>query len=211
MTALDTAPTFLFHRRASGPLPPATFGRLAGTFDHATLVPEGRTRPDDNHVYLWVRVAAGPQAGVYECAFNIHSSDRSDVLFTDWPEDLTGKTPPAPGFSQPALSYAALGLKNADFAPVRQGDLQTLVTHYAETCAAMAVYGTTYSEGTGLHDIHLNSGEAPGSRHANRTGQDGALVFYFGGADTPASAHWIFVKFGTQSLPSAPGTDGNML
>ncbi len=192
-------PTFLFTRRVSGALPPTKFGELVGTFDHATLVPEGNTRPDDNHVYLWVRVPDGPFEGLYECAFNIHSTDQTDVSFTDWPEDLTGKTLPAAGWTEPALSYAALGLKDADFAPVRLGDLQTLVTHYAETCTRMAAYGTTYSEGTGLHDIHLNAGEPPGSSHADRTGQDGALVFYFGGA--APSAHWIFVKFSTQSLP----------
>ncbi len=197
----SSEPTFLFQRRTSGALPPAQFGELVGTFDHATLVPEGGTRPDDNHVYLWVRVAEGAFAGLYECAFNIHSTDQTNVSFTDWPEDLTGKTPPAAGFTQAALSYAALGLKDADFAPVQQGDLQTLITHYAETCTLLVAYGTTYSEGTGLHDIHLNAGEPPGSAHADRTGQDGALVFYFGPADGTAwSAHWIFVKFSTQSL-----------
>jgi len=193
-------PSFLFARRPSGSLPPGQFGELVGTFDHATLVPEGRTRPDDNHVYLWIKVEDDPFAGLYECAFNIHSTDQSNVLFTDWPEDMTGKTLPPAGFTQPSLSYAALGLKDADFAPVQQGDLQTLVTHYAETCTLMAAYGTTYSEGTGLHDIHLNAGEQPGSGHANRTGQDGALVFYSGTDNAALSAHWIFVKFGTQNL-----------
>ena len=194
-------PTFLFTRRTSGALPPTQFGELVGTFDHATLVPEGAARPDDNHVYLWVRVPAGQFAGLYECAFNIHSTDLSNVLFTDWPQDMTGKTLPPPGFTQPSLSYAALGLKDADFAPVQQGDLQSLVTHYASACTVMAAYGTTYSEGTGLHDIHLNAGEPPGSAHADRTGQDGALVFYSGGtAGAAPTAHWIFIKFSTQSL-----------
>lgn len=192
-------PIFSFTRRPSGSLPPSQFGELVGTFDHAALVAEGNTRPDDNHVYLWIRVAGGAFAGLYECAFNIHSTDQSNVQFTDWPEDLTGKTLPPVGWTQPSLSYAALGLKDADFAPVQQGDLQTLVTHYAETCILLAAYGAAYSEGTGLHDIHLNSGEPPGSAHADRTGQDGALVFYFS-ADGVLSAHWIFVKFDTQSL-----------
>jgi hypothetical protein len=194
-------PSFSFTRRASGSLPPTQFGELVGTFDHATLVPEGATRPDDNHVYLWIKVTGGQFAGLYECAFNIHSTDHSNVLFTDWPEDLMGKSLPPDGFTQAPLSYAALGLKDADFAPVQQGDLQTLVTHYAETCVLLAAYGTTYSEGTGLHDIHLDAGEQPGSVHANRAGQDGALVFYFSGTSGAAlSAHWIFVKFDTQSL-----------
>ncbi len=194
-------PVFSFARLASGSLPPAQFGDLVGSFDHATLVPEGAARPDNNHVYLWIKVAGGAGAGLYECAFNIHSTDQSNVLFTDWPEDMTGKTLPPEGFTQPQLSYAALGLKDADFAPVQQGDLQTLVMHYAETCVLMAAYGTTYSDGTGLHDIHLNAGEPPGSSHAGRTGQDGALVFYFSGSSGAAlSAHWIFVKFDTQTL-----------
>ena len=201
-TLTPTQPAFLFTRRTSGALPPSQFGELVGTFDHATLVPEGAARPDDNHVYLWVRVPDGPDAGLYECAFNIHSTDQTNVSFTDWPEDLTGKTLPAPGFTEPSLSYTTLGLKDADFAPVQQGDLQTLVTHYAGTCTVMAAYGTTYSEGTGLHDIHLNAGEPPGSARADRTGQDGALVFYFGGTNGAApTAHWIFVKFSTQNLP----------
>ncbi|MGI4790530.1 MAG: DUF2278 family protein [Janthinobacterium lividum] len=193
---------FIHTRRTSGSLPPGQFGELVGTFNHATLVPEGATRPDDNHVYLWIQVLGGAFAGSYECAFNIHSTDQSNVLFTDWQEDLTGKTIPASGWTQQPLSYAALGLKDTDFAPAQQGDLQILVTHYAETCTSMVAYGTTYSDGTGLHDIHLNAGEQPGSTHANRTGQDGALVFYFSGTGgTAASAHWIFVKFDTQSLP----------
>ena len=193
------APLFSFSRRAAGSLPPGQFGELVGTFDHATLVADGNTRPDDNHVYLWLKVADGPFAGLYECAFNIHSTDQTNVLFTDWPQDITGL--PAAGFTETALSYAALGLKDADFAPVQQGDLQTLVTHYAETCTLMAAYGTTYPEGTGLHDIHLNAGERPGSGHADRAGQDGALVFYFSGSGGAAlSARWIFVKFDTQSL-----------
>ena len=193
-------PVFLFRRRTAGALPPVKFGRLVGTFDHATRVPEGGTRPDDNHLYLWVRVPNGRFAGLYECAFNIHSTDQTNVSFADWPEDLTGEIP-SPGFTRLSLSYAALGLQDADFAPVRQGGLQALVTRYAETCTRMAAYGTAYSEGTGLHDIHLNAGEPPGSPHANRTGQDGALVFYFGGANGAArSAHWIFTKFSTQSL-----------
>ena len=200
--ASDIPHRFVPARRTSGSLPPNQFGELVGTFDHATLVPEGRTRPDDNHVYLWMDVASGPVAGSYECAFNIHSTDLSNVLFTDWPEDRPGKTLPKPGFTKTTLSYADLGLKDTDFAPVQQGDLQTLVTHYAETCELMAAYGTTYSEGTGLHDIHLNSGEAPGSKHPNRTGQDGALVFYFAGsAQSAPTAHWIFIRFDTQHLP----------
>ena len=193
---------FAHKRKTHAGLPPSQFGELVGPFDHFTLVAEGKTRPDNNHVYLWIRVPSGATLGVYECAFNIHSTDQSNVLFTTWEEDLTGKALPPPGFTPTPLSYAALGLKDADFKPIQQGDLQTLVTGYAQTCALMAAYGHTYSDGTGLHDIHLNSGEAPGSGHPNQTGQDGALVFYFTpAAPAPPVARWVFIRFDTQHLP----------
>ncbi len=51
-TVTPVEPVFLLTRRPSGALPPTRFGELVGTFDHATLVAEGNTRPDDNHVYL---------------------------------------------------------------------------------------------------------------------------------------------------------------
>ncbi len=202
----QTPPTdhqFVYKRPAQAGLPPNQFGALSGPFDHVTLVPEGKTRPDNNHVYLWIRVPSGPVAGVFECAFNIHSTDQSNVLFTAWEEDLTGKAVPSPGFTATPLSYAQLGLKDADFKPVAQGDLQTLVTGYAQTCHGMTAYGTTYSDGTGLHDIHLNSGEPPGNGHPNQVGHDGALVFYFTpAAPAPPVARWIFVRFDTQHLPA---------
>lgn len=199
---VPTEHQFVHKHPAQTALPPNQFGELVGSFDHVTPVPKGRTRPDNNHIYLWIRVPSVPLAGLYECAFNIHSTDQSNVLFTTWEEDLSGKSVPAPGFLAAPLSYAKLGLKNADFKPVQQGDLQTLVSVYAQTSTRMAAYGYTYSDGTGLHDIHLNSGEPTGSGRPNQAGHDGALVFYFTpAAPAPPTARWIFVRFGTQHLP----------
>ena len=201
--SLPIAHRFLHARRIPGGLPPRKFGELVGPFDHTTLVPEGGMRPDDNHVYFWIRVPAGPGAGalagVFGCAFNIHSTDESDFLFTDWSEGLISKSLPAADFTPVTLSYAQLGLKDADFKPVQESGLQVLVTQYAQTCARMAAYGTIYSDGSGLHDIHLNAGEAPGSPHPDRTGQDGPLVFYFT-PPAPPTARWVFIRFATQNL-----------
>ena len=196
---------FVRTRPSAGKLPSSKFGVLVGSFGHATLVPEGSSRPDNNHIYLWVTIPNGEFTGSYECAFNIHSTDASNVLFTDQEEDLTGQTLPQSGFKVTSLSYTDLGVKDADFVAIQQGDLQSIVTHYAETCDQMAAYGMTYPDGTGLHDIHMNSGEPAGSAHPERVGQDGALVFYFqGGAqDQPRPyARWVLIRFDTQHLPS---------
>ena len=197
-------PVFVNAKRSQGHLTPNMFGELVGVFDHATTTPEGKTRPDNNHVYLWIRVASGPFAGAFECAVNIHSTDGSLVQYSDRLEDQTGKPAPAIGFTQTPLSYAALGLKQADFKPIQDGDLHTLLTGYAQTCSSMAAFGHTYSDGSGLHDVHQNSGEPGGSGHPNQSGQDGALVFYFNKAAQGSMgpfARWVFVKFATQTLP----------
>ncbi len=91
-------------RVSTAKLPALQFGFLVGTFDHSTLVPEGKTRPDNNHIYLWIRVPSGPLAGQFECAFNIHSADGAgadaEVLFTERRQDLANMPFPAPD-SQP--------------------------------------------------------------------------------------------------------------
>ncbi len=74
-----------------------------------------------------------------------------------------------------------------------QGKLQSLVSQLSQTCDLMGVYGTTYSDGTGIHDIHMNSG----------TGHDGALIFYFAGSSqNPPQpyAQWVFTKFANQQI-----------
>lgn len=201
-------PVFVHAKRLQGHLTPNVFGELLGVFDHATTTPEGKTRPDNNHVYLWIRVASGPFAGAFECAVNIHSTDGSLVQYSDMLEDRTGKPVSAAGFTQMPLSYATLGVTQANFKSVQDGDLYTLLTGYARTCDQMVAFGHTYSDGTGLHDVHQNSGEPKSSGHSNQTGQDGALAFYFNstaqanaqGSPKPY-ARWVLVKFATQTLP----------
>lgn len=187
------------------PLPFDRYGVFAGEYHHQTLTPMGKPNPDDNHVYLWVKIpdAPGRPGGVYECAFNIHSSRGSHVQFAELEEELDAADLPAPGFYEASLSYKELGLANGDFAPVRDGDLHVLVTQYAERCDLMAAYGVTYSDGAGLHDLHMRSGEPPRSPYVEeeRPDEDGALVFYFLRSREPTLvARWVLVKFETQSL-----------
>ncbi len=177
-------------------LPGSGFLGLVGTFDHVTTVPYTGTKPDDNHVYLWVRVPSGPFAGRYEAAVNVHSDQASDagrkLLYATretvvepnaWPD--FGAT------STAAVSFAGLGLKDADFTTVQEGTLRSLVLQYASTCTRLAVYGIEYKEHTGLHDVHLN----PGLKDS-----DGALAFYFDAEHGGPAARWLFLKFQGQSV-----------
>lgn len=190
-------------RRRRGHLPGGRFGCLIGHFYRATLVPEGHARPDDNHLYLWLRVPEGPFAGHYECAISVRSNDHSGILFTDLEEELNGDSLPEPGFLREPFSYAGLALTDRDFRHAWEGALQSLILHYAETSARVAVFGETYDRGTGMHDVHMNSGEPHGSPHADRENQDGALAFYFDsraqGSPYPY-VRWLLLKFAAQSL-----------
>lgn len=202
---------FVRHRRPIGqPLPSDRFGVLVGTYHHQSLTPQGKSAPDDNHVYLWVKVpdAPGRAGGTYECAFNIHSTLGSLVQFAEMEEELEDADLPEPGFYPTTLSYRDLELTDLDFSPVRDGDLHILVSQYAERCDRMAAYGTTYDDGTGMHDLHMNSGERRGSWHKReeRSGEDGALVFYFRRSRSPALiARWVCIKFATQTLTDVQG------
>lgn len=196
-------------------LPRDRFGALTGAFDRAAAGSRYRNVPDDNHVYLWVRVPAAPFAGSYECAVNVASPAGdgifTPVLFHERDEWIPASHLPAEGFTLHArCSYAALGLRESDFTAVPQMTLAPALIGYAQSSLRMAVYGVTYSNGEGLHDIHLNSHEAPGSRHRDRLDaegrptQDGALIFYSPAQDGDPSllrAHWVFLKFRTQRLP----------
>jgi hypothetical protein len=179
------------HTGPIGPPPPKStprlpgnkFGALVGVLDHLTLSAHDGTHPDDNHVYIWIRVPAGPVTGKYECAFNTESSSTgSQTQFAVKEEAIQLSDVPENGFSSAAVSYHGLGLKQTDFQPIKNGVLRTSVFDWANKASVIAAYGVTYPGGDGLHEIHMNSGEPPGSPHPK------------------PFRRWVFIKFSTQTL-----------
>ncbi len=186
-----------------GDLPSNKFGCLVGTIDHVSLSAKNRPQPKDpgadaneHHVFLWFNVNAGPYAGSYECAFNVQSEladgDKAEVQFATHDEVVTTGDLPTVGFFDAKVSYHALGLKQSDFRPMINGVVRSIVIHNAETCDFAAAYGTTYAEGTGIHDIHQHGGK--------NAENDGALAFYFRKVGEAPIRRWIFIKFANQSL-----------
>jgi hypothetical protein len=188
--------------QAKGRLPANHFGGLVGTIDHLTLSPHDGKKPDNNHVYIWINVPAGPNAGRYECAFNTESTDTSPTLYAVVEEEIDPTEIPTYGFEDASVSYAAMGLTEADFQVIQNGTLRSSVFNWAQHCDEIVAYGLTYNDGTGIHDIHMNSGERPGSGHANRVNQDGALAFYYRPPAAAPYRRWAFIKFSTQDLPA---------
>ncbi len=186
--------------RPTGVLPGKQYGVLVGILDHLTLNAADGSPRDFNHVYLWLHVNHGPQAGRYECAFNTESVEKSKVQYYVHEEPIENSDIPTPGFWPAKVSYQALGLKQANFSPIENGDLRSLVYHYAEQANIIAVYGRTYEEGNGMHDIHMNSGEKSDRGTGDPKNEDGVLVFYFRHETDSSRRAWVFIKFGPQTL-----------
>jgi uncharacterized protein YukJ len=74
----------------------------------------------------------------------------------------------------------------------------------ADPNGVIYAFGAQYTDGTGIHDIHMNQGNPLSGGHAGDNGiwQDGAILFQL-----PGSGAWtaIFIAFQGQSWT----TDGN--
>jgi uncharacterized protein YukJ len=177
-------------------LPKNTYGAIVGKVEGPL------SDADDNHVFIPVRVMAGPNSGLFRLAFNTESTDDNPDQYFVRDEAITMADAPTAGFTGDAsLSYSAIGLKQADFTPVDNGKLRMLVHDSALQADLVAAYGMTFSDGGGVHDIHYNNGEPTGSHFHNSPNHDGALVFYYLTQSGQPYRRWFFIKFDTQSLP----------
>jgi hypothetical protein len=176
-------------------LPHNAYGAIVGTVDGPM------SDADDNHVFIFVRIAAGEIAGRYQLAFNTESTDHSSVQYDIHDEPITMADVPSEGFTTDAsLSYTDLGLHQSNFQTVLNGKLRTIVHDSAQDSDLIAAYGFTFSDGGGMHDLHFNNGEPAGSGHSNQPNHDGALAFYSLNRSGQTTRRWIFIKFQTQKL-----------
>src|SRR5262249_37819486 len=131
----------------------------------ASHVPLRGGKDTGRHIYLSLKVPKGSHSGVFECAVNIRSDEGTEVLYTQRIEDLDSAGAPGDGFTGGVhLSYGPggsqsdpdfMGLKDADFKPIVNDDLYQVIADLSQGCDRIAAYGVTYSDGTGIHDIHM--------------------------------------------------------
>ena len=181
----------------------------------------GGLSPDAHPHYLISVNAAGTR---YQIAVNIESTDGSQVLYfineNYTPPDaglldglavgmtpLTAQRNPAVDYvrsvtnGQPIVMQAQMQLLPLP-GQTKSSNLQNAVIQFLNQAIADAngtiyAFGSQYTDGTGIHDIHMNQGNPPGSfEKDNGIWQDGMLVF-----ELPASGTWaaIFIAFQTES------------
>ncbi|HSY71853.1 MAG TPA: YukJ family protein [Alloacidobacterium sp.] len=181
----------------------------------------GGLSPDAHPHYLISVNAAGT---TYQIAVNIESTDDSQVLYfineNYTPPDaglldglavgmtpLTAQRNPAVDYvrsvtnGQPIVMQAQMQLLplpgQTNSSNLQNAVIQFLNQAIADANGTIYAFGSQYTDGTGIHDIHMNQGNPPGSfEKDNGIWQDGMLVF-----ELPASGTWaaIFIAFQTES------------
>jgi hypothetical protein len=156
---------------------------------------------DDNHVEIKLLVSSGAGAGNYSVEFNVESTDKPhDAQYYILDEPVAGGSLPPEGMTTDAtVDYKAMGLKQSNFKTIKNGNLRTVVHSSVDKATLVVAYGFTFPH-NGVHMIHYNNGEKPGSRHANHPHQDGALVVYYRDLSNHLIRRWIFLKFQSQTL-----------
>jgi uncharacterized protein YukJ len=181
----------------------------------------GGLSPDAHPHYLISVNAAGT---TYQIAVNIESTDGSQVLYfineNYTPPDaglldglavgmtpLTAQRNPAVDYvrsvtnGQPIVMQAQMQLLplpgQTNSSNLQNAVIQFLNQAIADANGTIYAFGSQYTDGTGIHDIHMNQGNPPGSfEKDNGIWQDGMLVFELPASGTLAA---IFIAFQTES------------
>ncbi len=154
-------------RLASG-LPTSTYGAVEA--DLIAIIPPYSSvncPSDSGHVHLQLDISGKR----YDVAINVESTTGDQVSILT--KDLPAGQLPAEGFSNVGFSYVnTLGVHSTEFTAMSKSALVAKLQSELANASRVAIHGLTYSDGTGIHDIHKNGG----------TNHDGAVVVHGGGA-----------------------------
>lgn len=156
---------------------------------------------DNNHVEIKLHIASGTGAGNYKVEFNVESNTTpKDAQYYILDQPVAADALPPEGVTHDAtVDYRAMGLLESNFKTISNGNLRTVVHSTVDRALLVVAYGFTFP-GNGVHMIHYNNGEKPGSTHPNHPKHDGALVVYFKDLSNQLIRRWIFLKFQSQTL-----------
>ena len=170
------------------------------------VVEQGSEKPitgrNGDHLQFYLEIGGGHSSQV---DVNTQSKDGSEILvyIADQDVNASGANPDEP-FGAPAygifpnaeLSYAAMGLNDADFYPLPYYRIEAQLEAMLQASDLVVVYGMTFDDGgpngKGVHDTHLST---------ERKNEDGALLVYSVDSATDAPKRtWFFFKFREDSI-----------
>jgi hypothetical protein len=138
----------------------------------------GNCPNDSGHVHLQLDITGKR----YDVAVNIESTagDPMSILTKDLPAQLPGL-----GYSNSSFDYPlTLGVHSTDFVAIAKAALVTRLQSELKNASRVSIHGLTYTDGSGIHDVHKNN-----------PGHDGVILVRRGGAG--GSDHAIALKFST--------------
>ena len=158
-------------------LPSDMFGALEGEL--VSLVPPGTKicPADSDHLHL--QVAVGDKR--YDVAVTIASIDGTPMAILT--KDLAPALPVL-GWSSVGFEYKDLGVASADYAPLAKAALLSRLQTELATASRVSIHGRSYTDGTGLHNVHRNNGGHDGvilMRRNGAGGTDHAIALRFSG------------------------------
>jgi hypothetical protein len=156
-------------------------GRLDGYLSY--VVPRGGSgacNGDDSHVHLQVKM----QGNIYDVAVDIGKFS-GDVLFYESDMPLPGGAWSEGWHGGDILGYPKIGVHSGQFTPQDPATLGAKIASELTSVNHISVFGSSYSQGNGCHDVHYVDG-------AN----DGAIAIQ----PLAGKAHVIFLRFSTQSF-----------
>ncbi len=159
------------------------FQSVVGVVDRSSEHPIKGASGD--HLQFYLTLKDGTR---YQVDVNTQSRDGSEVQV--YSSSAAALPAPAPGVSAAKLSYAAAGLKNAQFKAESESDIDAQLEAALNRSQSVAAFGATFDDGggngKGVHDTH----------YTGRSNQDWAIAIYDGGG----KAIWFFFKFDNQSI-----------
>jgi hypothetical protein len=160
-------------------LPLDQFGALEGEI--VSLVPPGTgggCPADADHLHLQVDVSGKR----YDVAVTIASVDGTPMAIMT--KDLAPALP-ATGWSTAGFDLAKdIGVASADYTSLTKGPLLARLESELATASRVGIHGRSYTDGTGLHNVHRNGGAHDGvilMRRNGVGGTDHAVALRFSG------------------------------
>jgi hypothetical protein len=160
-------------------LPLDVFGALE--CELVSLVPPGSKACPSDSEHLHLQVEANGKR--YDVAVTIDSSTGGAPLAI-LTKDIAGGTAP-PGWSDAGFDFPTmLKAPSADFTPLAKAELLARLQKELATASLVSIHGHSYTDGTGLHNVHRN-----GSNH------DGVILIR--GAGVGGTDHAVALRFST--------------
>ncbi|MBI2391183.1 MAG: hypothetical protein HYV09_16455 [Deltaproteobacteria bacterium] len=157
-------------------LPLETYGALEGEI--VSIVPPGHKTCPEGPDHLHMQVLVGSKR--YDVAVRIDSDTAPPMAL--WVQPVA-PTLPDPGWATVPYDYERdLGVPSADFAPMARDVLLARLQKELATASRVRIFGRSYTDGTGTHNVHRNGRDRDGVLIIHRgepDGRDRAIALRF--------------------------------